>query len=158
MLNRARGCLDCCRGQPDCTAFRHNHTVRAHALGAADNRAQIVRVGDAVQQNQERVFALFLRFRQHRLDRAVLVRRRERHHALMVLRQLVQALMFHFLHRDVRFLRHLHDFARRAGQLALLHQQLFDITTRLERLTNRVASCQHQQREFSYFLCNLVYC
>ena len=96
--------------------------MRARALRRADNRAQVVRVGNAVQHHQERGFAALLGQREHLLHRAVLVSRRERQHPLMVLGDRVQSGTVHLLHGYALFLGHGDDLTGRAAQIAARNQ------------------------------------
>ncbi len=56
---------------------------------------------------------------------------------------LVEPVAFHKLHHHARFPGHAHDIARRAGKVALGHQQFFQRRAAFERLADGVAA--HEQ-------------
>ena len=86
MLKRTRGRLVHGGGQPRAAALRDDDAVRTDALGRADDRAEIVRVGDFVTQHEKRRLTALGGDGEHVLDRAVLLDGAQRDHALMCVR------------------------------------------------------------------------
>ena len=123
--------------------FGDDDPVRPGALAAADDGAEVVRVGHLIQHHDERFFAALPRPREDVLDGGVRPRRAEGQKPLMGGIDLVQPVALHELHHHARLPRHAHDVARRAGEIALGHQQLFQRRAALERLADGVAP--HQQ-------------
>ena len=60
--------------------------MRADALGRADDRAEVVRVGDLVAQHEKRCLTALGGDGEHVLDRAVLLDGAQRDYALMCVR------------------------------------------------------------------------
>ena len=70
-------------GQTDAAALWDDHAMRARALCRADNRAQIVRVGKLVADDDQRGFAPAFRVFENFIDRCIGVRRDHGNDALM---------------------------------------------------------------------------
>ena len=60
VTGRSGGGLGDHRRERGAAAFFHDHTVRAQHLGAADDRTEVARVGDAVEQNDQQLLALLV--------------------------------------------------------------------------------------------------
>ena len=60
MLERAGSRFGARRVQPCAAAFWDQNAVRAGDLGAADDRAEIVRIGDSIAQNKKRRLAALM--------------------------------------------------------------------------------------------------
>ena len=116
--------------------------MRARAFRRPDDRAQIVGVGNAVQQDQEGLLFAGLRQLQHVFQRAVVIGGRKGQHALMIVGNGVQTGAVHFLHGNVAFLGHLHDLPGGAAELAAGDQQLLDVASALERLPDGIAAAE----------------
>ena len=96
----ARRHLPCGGGDRSGTTFRQNHAVRAECGRGTDDRAEVLRIGDAVQCDEQRTCRDARAFRigcfhgtrlligaVHELcQRGILERLRLQHHALMVRR------------------------------------------------------------------------
>ena len=86
MLERTRGRFVHDGGQPRAAALRDDDAVRTDALGRADDRTEVVRVGDLVAQHEKRRLTALGGNGEHVLDRAVLLDGAQRDHALMCVR------------------------------------------------------------------------
>ena len=75
--------------------------MRARALRAADDRAEVMRVGHAVEDDEERRFAARLGQRQHVVHRLIRIRGNDGDQPLMAGRHRVQMRPVHFLHDDL---------------------------------------------------------
>ena len=120
--------------------------MRAHTLRSADDCAQIVRIGDAVQQDQEGIFALRLRVCEHLVHRGIGHRRDVGQQALMSGIDLIQPRAVHHLNDHTGLPGHADDVSRRAGQVALRHQQLFHRPSRAQRLPDGIAAAEQVLR------------
>ena len=81
MLRGARGRFDRGTGKSGGAALGNDDAVGARAIGGANQRAQVMRIFDAVEHNDEAVFAAML-FEQG-VDIGVLLARGDRNYALM---------------------------------------------------------------------------
>lgn len=99
-----------------------------------DDGAQVVGIGNPVQQNQEGRFAPLLGQGQHVLHRGVLIRRGKGQQPLMMGGDGIQAGLVHLLDGHMGFPGHVHDFPGGAGEVAPLHQQLFNVPASLQGL------------------------
>ena len=131
------------RAKPRRPPLRQDHAVGPRALRRADDRAQVVGVGHAVQYDDERLLAALLRKGEHVVHALVVHRRHVGQHALMGRIDLIQAAAIHRLHHGAGVPGHADDVLRCAGQVALGHQQLLHRAAGFERLADGIAS--HQQ-------------
>ena len=107
-----------------------------------------MRVGHAVEDDEERRFAARLGQRQHVVHRLIRIRGNDGDQPLMAGRHRVQMRPVHFLHDDLLLARHRDDFAGRADELALRDQQLLHVAPRLQRLADGVAANEQVARLF----------
>ena len=116
--------------------------MRADAFRRADDRAQVVRVGDAVQQHQQRFLAALRRALEHLVHRRVFNRGDIGDHPLMRRIDLIQPRPVDPLHHRAGLARQLHDVVRRARQVARRDQQLLHRPARAQRLSDGIAAAQ----------------
>ena len=99
-----------------------------------------MRVGHAVEDDEERRFAARLGQRQHVVHRLIRIRGNDGDQPLMAGRHRVQMRPVHFLHDDLLLARHRDDFAGGADEFALRDQQLLHVAPRLQRLADGIAA------------------
>ena len=129
-------------GEPGAAALRDDHAVRAHALGRADDRAEIVRIGDLVAHDEKRRFAAVGGELQQILHRAVFLHGAERHDALVRvgLAHCVELAAVGLHDDDALRARLRGNVAQRLVDLALGNVDLVDRASGAQRLDDGVAA------------------
>lgn len=107
-----------------------NNPMRARALASANNGPKVVGIGHLIQHHHQRLLAPFAGIGKNFFNARIGPRRAESQQALMGRINLVEPVALHKLHHHARFPGHAHDIARRAGKVALGHQQLFPAARR----------------------------
>ena len=99
-----------------------------------------MRVGHAVENDEERLLAALLRQSQHVVHRLIRIGGNDRDQALMPRCHRIQMRTIHFLNDNLLLTRHRNDFTRRANQFALRNEQLLHVASRLECFADGVAA------------------
>ena len=106
-----------------------------------DNGAQIVRVFNIIQQDQERVFASLLCKLQHIFHLCIGISRRIGDHALMLSgsAKLIQTFLLHILNQSILLLRFTYNTLNRTILASVQDQELIDGLSGTERLQDGIA-------------------
>ena len=107
-----------------------------------DDRPEIVRVLNIIQQKKERRLSLFSCDLQNVVHFRIFIRCRHRDHTLVFLRlrELIQTFFFHKMNNGIMLFCLSYDRAHRSVLTAVQHKKLVDRLAGTKRLKHRIAS------------------
>ena len=116
--------------------------MSSHALGTADDRAKVVRVGNTVRDNDQRWLSPFLGNAEDIVHVAIFLLGRHSHHTLMgcATRHRVKLCLFHLDNGDAVLDSFCHDNHDRALALSSLNEYLVHRSSRFEKLADGISA------------------